>query len=167
MYVGSRVDGMKHLQLQRETPMRKMVLITSVLIFLGQPTAFAQTTQQQLEALTIEIDLLKRLIIDQDQRIKVLEKQIKGGASGVSDSTGTGFATGSPKGWKISANWNRIKRGMASQQVIDILGQPTRREVVGSYLDLFYEGRVSGSGYLSGNVMLQHNRVWKVNIPVF
>jgi len=111
--------------------MKKATVFALLMIFISQPSAFAQTTQQQLEALTIEINLLKRLIIDQDKRIKVLEKQIKGGTSGVGVSTGTGVTTGSATGWKNSANWNRIKDGMASQQVIEILGQPTERDDIG------------------------------------
>ncbi len=149
--------------------MKKVTVFFLLVIFLSQSTAFAQTTQQQLEALTIEITLLKRLIVEQDRRIKLLETQIKGVASGVGGSTGTGVTTGSATGWKNPDSWKRLKRGMSSQQVIGILGLPTRRELLPgtTYLTLFYEGRVSNSGHVVGKVALSDNRVYSIEAPVF
>ena len=149
--------------------MKKIALISTVLILLVQPSAFAQSTQQRIEALTIEITFLKRLIAEQDRRISTLENKIKAGAvgsTGSTSSTGSAAPVGSVMSWKNPGNWSRIKSGMSEQQVVAILGMPTSRHGR-AVVKLVYEGLISGSGYVSGNIKLMDNRVAVVNIPVF
>jgi hypothetical protein len=53
---------------------------------------------------------------------------------------------------------------------VAILGPPTKREEQFlSYLQLFYEGQVEGSGFVSGNITLERNQVagWMIEPPVF
>ena len=76
----------------------------------------------------------------------------------------------SPLGWRSPANWDRIEEGMSEEQVVAILGPPTKREEQFlSYLQLSYEGQVEGSGFVSGNITLERNQVagWMVEPPVF
>jgi outer membrane protein assembly factor BamE (lipoprotein component of BamABCDE complex) len=70
-------------------------------------------------------------------------------------------------GWKDKENWQRIQDNMSAQQVIAILGQPTGEKKGLSYLTLFWEGNVSGSGYASGNVVFFDNQVSSIHPPVF
>lgn len=72
----------------------------------------------------------------------------------------------SPPEWHTPSNWDRIKNGMSEKQVISILGRPTSTKNI-LYRTLFYRGEVTGSGFVSGNVELWNDRVWKVNKPVF
>ena len=146
--------------------MRKTVLIAFVLMLFAQPSAFAQSTQEQIDDLKIQITLLMRLIAEQDRRITDLENQIKKGGTGSGDSPGSGTPDSSATGWKNPANWQRIKGNMSPQQVIVILGQPTRRKT-GGLVRFFYEGTVSGSGYISGNVSFANNQVLVVSAPAF
>ena len=72
--------------------------------------------------------------------------------------------------WTIPANWDRIEEGMSEEQVVAILGPPTKREEQFlSYLQLSYEGQVEGSGFVSGNITLERNQVagWMIEPPVF
>jgi len=70
-------------------------------------------------------------------------------------------------GWITPHNWSRLQEGMSQQQVQRFLGPPTSMESVGSYRTLFYRGEVPGSGFISGNVKLNDDRVWDINVPVF
>ncbi len=72
--------------------------------------------------------------------------------------------------WTIPANWDRIEEGMSEEQVVGILGPPTKREEQFlSYLQLFYEGEVEGNGFISGSITLERNQVaaWMTDQPVF
>ena len=79
--------------------------------------------------------------------------------------TVSAYATGG--NWKNPSSWNGVSNGMSERQVISILGKPTSAENVGSFRTLFYRGDVAGSGFVSGNVKLDEDRVWIVNKPVF
>ena len=70
--------------------------------------------------------------------------------------------------WIIPANWDRIEEGMSEEQVVTILGPPTKREEQFlSYVQLFYEGEVEGSGFISGSITLERNQVaaWMTDRP--
>ena len=72
-------------------------------------------------------------------------------------------------GWRNSATWDRIQRGMSERQVVSILGRPTDRDVnIIDYVTLYYQGEIPGSGYVSGNVVVNDDdRVTQINRPVF
>jgi len=73
-------------------------------------------------------------------------------------------------GWMKRENWTKLREGMSSEQIIDILGQPTRRKPLGTIEKLFWEGEVPGSGRITGNVFLQDNQLqskYSVSPPAF
>ena len=72
--------------------------------------------------------------------------------------------------WTITVHWDRIEGGMSEEQVVAILGPPTKREEQFlSYVQLFYEGEVEGSGFVSGSITLERSQVaaWMTVRPVF
>mgnify|MGYP003917135959 FL=1 len=72
--------------------------------------------------------------------------------------------------WTIPANWDRLEEGMSEEQVVTILGPPTKREEQFlSYVQLFYEGEVEGIGFVSGSITLERNQVaaWMTDRPAF
>ena len=69
--------------------------------------------------------------------------------------------------WKNPSSWDKVRDGMSESQVISILGEPTTTKDLGSMRTLFYRGKVEDSGFVSGNVKLDEDRVWDINKPVF
>lgn len=125
-----------------------------------------------IENLRKEIRLLKKEITEQNKRIERLEQELinlknflKLKAESKEIQSPVVYSTGS--GWKEPSNWDRIRDGMSEKQVVSILGKPTSIEDSGVFRTLFYQGEVSGSGYISGNVKLTDDRVYFINKPVF
>jgi hypothetical protein len=69
-------------------------------------------------------------------------------------------------GWHHPANWKRVEKGMSQFQVVSLLGHSTSVEDISSFRKLFYRGEVNGNS-VSGNIKLESDRVWQINIPVF
>ena len=149
-----------------------IAIVTMICVSIASiPTAFGQDTI--LEDIKNEIKLLKKTINEQNKRIERIERELvnlKALLSLKVDSKKTqrrivGSTVG---GWKKKSNWARIRDGMSEKQVISILGKPTSiKDLGGGLRTLFYQGEVSGSGYVSGNVKLADDRVWLINVPVF
>src|SRR5439155_14334905 len=71
-------------------------------------------------------------------------------------------------GWKVPLNWDKVRYGMSERQVIATLGQPTSaKQEAGTWRTLYYRGEVGSSGFVSGNVVLNDDRVFAVYKPVF
>jgi len=137
--------------------------------------SLVRAADMTLDDAAVEITLLKRVVAEQDKRITALEQAVsamrggtvEAGYSRNPNAIKTGEASGAP--WKASGNWDKIKQGMSESQVTAILGKPTKRDEVGNYKTLFYEGDVVGSGVVSGNVKFSDNQVYfgGVSKPVF
>ena len=150
-----------------------------VILFLSIAWSSAQTaptSQDLLESIISEVESLKRTVSEQERRILRLEKLVRqlssaDGPTRVLSSSQTKRPTTGYRrpGFRPKENWHRIKNGMSTSQVIDILGKPTRMEDIDmfGYHRLFYSGEVPGSGSVSGNVKLKDDQVWDVNIPYF
>ena len=81
----------------------------------------------------------------------------------------SGTQNDSDGNWKNPSAWDRVRRGMSERQVISTLGRPTSRDDSPGYHTLLYQGEVEGSGYVSGNVVVNvsRDRVVSINRPVF
>jgi len=96
-------------------------------------------------------------------------------ASILSHSEGAGLPQGGRRSsptvplWMTPAAWERIRVGMAESQVLEVLGQPTQRNVGDVYAILHYQGFVDGSGHVGGKVWiaLKDDRVAVINRPLF
>jgi hypothetical protein len=153
----------------------------------SSPASFSQNNERRTEDATAEIALLKRAVNEQDRRIADLEKAVSALQLRIVSSpqkTGTGDgewlreqpkdsiapvseATMAP--WKSLAVWSRLKEGMSHAQVVAILGKPTSVKHIASssFETLFYQGDVHGSASVTGTVVLNDDRVWEINTPVF
>jgi hypothetical protein len=71
--------------------------------------------------------------------------------------------------WQDPHNWKLVKPRMSIKQVEAILGKPTRVENLIVTVTYFYEGPVSGSGEVSGNVGFFKGQVQPsdINPPYF
>ena len=72
-------------------------------------------------------------------------------------------------GWADPLNWDRIEVGMPEEQVIAILGQPTRRRdapIVSGISRLEYSGTFEGVGYVSGTISTRNRNVLFIFKPI-
>ena len=122
----------------------------------------------------MEIDLLKRLIKEQDRRIGELEKTVKFLQAPVSANNDkptareiarTMIKPAAP--WQDPLGWTRIREGLSRAQVEEILGKPTSVESVLDYQTLIYKGDVPGSGTVTGIIKLTDDRVSAITPPNF
>jgi hypothetical protein len=144
-----------------------IVAVTLVLIMVSScsttnsKNAQIQRLNWQMEDQQRQIDQLKRAIVSSaeynSERPVSDEREEPSSAQSQIDFVG----------WKDKKNWQKIQDNMSAQQVIAILGQPTKKEEIAEYLTFFWEGNIPGSGYVSGNVKLSDNQTWSINPPVF
>ncbi len=69
--------------------------------------------------------------------------------------------------WKSSTNWYKVKDGMSTSQIKEILGPPSSYGTGGMGPIWYYEGNVPGSGNVTGLIQFYRGRVWEIEIPVF
>lgn len=132
------------------------------------PCTSGQTVDRRVDDAIANIELLKRIVAEQDRRIKHLESTLKEGQPRLQTTSElTRPPILSSAGWKNAGSWARVKDGMSSAQVISVLGKPTSVQNVGGFQTLFYQGEISGSGVVTGTIKLMDDRVWQVNTPVF
>ena len=61
--------------------------------------------------------------------------------------------------WHAAAAWDRVAKGMTEAQAVEVLGQPTAIESIGSLKTLFYRGTAPGGAFVSGHVDLRDDRI--------
>jgi hypothetical protein len=131
--------------------------------------AVAQTPSK--DDLRAEMSILKQIVQNQEKRIAALGRtiaELKASQNPPQQKETSKSESLTPGDWKVPSNWDRVVLGMSLEQVTEILGRSTNQSLsVGSAVTLFYEGDVSGSGYVSGNVKFFENRVTQINKPVF
>ncbi len=137
--------------------------------FLVVTFAIAQTPSK--DDLRAEISLLKQRVQNQEKRIAALERtfaEIEASQNPSEQKRTNESEPLTPGDWKVPSNWDRVALGMSLEQVTEILGTSTNQSLsVGSAVTLYYQGEVSGSGYVSGNVRFFENRVTQINKPIF
>ena len=157
--------------------MRVIPIVGLCLLAIGSGQVQAQQSDARVDALASEMSTMRRAMAKQEDRLSVLEQAIKelreelrSGTQGAdlrSPRPATSAQSRVP--WQIPANWDRVKYGMSESQVVAILGQPTSRESAPAGHTFYYRGEVPGSGFVSGNVLIDTvaDRVVGVNKPVF
>ncbi len=143
-----------------------LVLLLVILLVSSNSWTEDLSRSKQLEA---DVIILKRTVMEQGSRIETLERQLSSGRVSSSPPVRHPSSQSSSNfsGWQNPANWIRVKDGMFESQVVSILGQPTSVKNIRPYRTIFYWGEVGRSGFVSGNVKFNDDRVWKVNKPVF
>jgi len=139
----------------------------------GQASS-AQNRDHRLEAAEADVNLLKRLVKEQDRRIAELEKTVKSLQSLLTVRNQKPTAHELDKtifkpaaGWQNPLAWTQIRKGLSRAQVEEILGTPTSGESVIDYQTLFYRGEVPGSGAVAGVIKLTDDRVSEISPPAF
>ena len=69
--------------------------------------------------------------------------------------------------WHSAEAWGRVNKGMTTEQVTAILGEPTTVESISGFKTLFYRGSTITGVALNGLVNLRDERVVAVNVPKF
>ena len=130
--------------------------------------AFAQLTVDDLRVrqLESEVQRLQREVDAQSRRIEVLEQaaRLAAPAPGVAAPL---LNQDSSPAWLVPASWDRIKRGMASFEVIAILGRPTsaRDAQDGKGRVFYYAMELGPNQLLAGNIRLDDSGVVEINRP--
>jgi septal ring factor EnvC (AmiA/AmiB activator) len=139
----------------------------------GQASS-AQNRDHRLEAAEADVNLLKRLVKEQDRRIAELEKTVKSLQSLLTVRNQKPTAHELDKtifkpaaAWQNPLAWTQIRKGLSRAQVEEILGTPTSVESVIDYQTLFYRGEVPGSGAVAGVIKLTDDRVSEISPPAF
>jgi len=145
----------------------------------------AQTRDHELSDLTLEVSQLKSKIADQEDRIAQLEKALKALQDSSARTGNIAEAILKLEGavrdlkaipppepipplmpaWHSASNWNLVKQGMSREQVVNILGSPTRETSVIDTQTLYYVD--SAASRLEGSVTLVSDRLTTLMPPTF
>ena len=138
--------------------------------------AYAQDGAR-ISRLESEIQQLRAQIDEQNRRIQRLETELArrsgtapaGSASKIDadDRRINRPAASGPQPWHAPANWDRVAKGMSTEQVTEILGEPTAAESIEGLKSLFYRGATPGGAALNGLVNLRDDRVVAIVRPGF
>ncbi len=141
------------------------------------PQAASADDNARIGRLESEIRLLRTQIDQQNRRIQRLEDELsrRTGApvvapqprKRVNDMRNDQPAASTRLPWHSPETWDRIAKGMTSEEVTTILGEPTAVESIESYKTLFYRGLVPAGDSVSGHVNLRDDRVVAVSKPAF
>lgn len=131
----------------------------------------------RISRLESEIQQLRAQIDEQGRRIQRLESELArrsgpppasaAAKAPVDESRVIRPAATGPQPWHARANWERVTKGMSTEQVTAILGEPTAAESVEGFKTLFYRGTTPGGASLNGLVNLREDRVVAVVKPGF
>ena len=131
----------------------------------------------RISRLESEIQQLRTQIDAQNRRIRKLESELarRSGTAPKSpaspraggDEPASQPAPAGPQPWHAAAAWDRVAKGMTTDEVTAILGTPTAAESVDALKTLFYRGPTPAGGNLSGMVNLREDRVVAVVKPAF
>lgn len=131
----------------------------------------------RISRLESEIQLLRSQIDEQNRRIQRLEADLAR-RSGTTPASSTPKPDGEerrisrpastgPQPWHAAAAWDRVAKGMSTEQVTEILGAPTAAESIEGFKTLFYRGMTPAGATLDGLVNLRDDRVVAVVKPGF
>ena len=130
---------------------------------------FAHENLSKGQEILEEIKKLKEISDDINVQIKNLEQKIHYIYAQQEGSVKNVTPLSSEYGWHKKSSWDKLKHGMSEQQVISILGPPTKIEKSTYVRTLHYQGEVKNSGYVSGFVQFDKhfNRMSGSWPPVF
>jgi hypothetical protein len=141
------------------------------------PIALPADDAGRISRLETEIQQLRSQIDEQNRRIERLEAELarRAGASPaepVSKARQGAERVDKPvpvgrQPWHSADAWKRIIKGMTTEQVTAILGEPTSVESIPGLKTLFYRGATTAGVHLSGLVNFRDERVVAVNVPKF
>ena len=141
------------------------------------PVALSAEDASRISRIETEIQQLRSQVDEQNRRIERLEAELasRAGASPADPVSKTRQGVERvdkpvPVGrqpWHSADAWTRIIKGMTTEQVTAILGEPTSVESIPGLKTLFYRGATTAGVHLSGLVNFRDERVVAVNVPKF
>ena len=147
----------------------KSLTVFTLAAFAAANPAVAQAPVDDLRVRQLESEMyrLQRELEAQRQRIAALEQAARITPPAALVAPGPRPENTSPA-WLVTANWDRIKTGMKTQEVIAILGRPTSTRIddAGKLRLLFYAMELGPQAFLSGTVRMEDDAVAEVNRPV-
>jgi outer membrane murein-binding lipoprotein Lpp len=120
-----------------------------------------------VEQLRTDVRTLEREVRELSRRLDQLQQAPR---AAVVPPGATRLATASdpdPRAWLAPDKWDKVTTGMTAQQVIVVLGAPVSMragETPGSQT-LFYTLPIGDTGFLTGTIKLQGDRVAEVRRP--
>jgi outer membrane protein assembly factor BamE (lipoprotein component of BamABCDE complex) len=146
-------------------------LATVAVLAIAAP-AGAQLEDYRTRTLMQDVAELKRVVRQQSQRIDQLERELTrlGAKLPAPETALPEQKIPQPKDapWMTAKTWDKVAVGMTEKQVLNILGYPTgsRTDEKTAVKTLFYTVAVGTTGFLSGNVEIEKERVRAVQKPV-
>jgi hypothetical protein len=155
-----------------------ITVVAGTLLSVGlMPGPASADDSPRISQLELEIQRLRTRVDEQQRRILRLEEELSrrtdayvpatSPTKGVTDTAAGKLPPSGPLPWHSAKTWARVAKGMTEEQVKEILGPPASAEATGSYMTMFYRGRVAGAGAVSGIVNLRDGRVVAINAPDF
>ncbi|MDQ5939555.1 MAG: hypothetical protein QG557_503 [Pseudomonadota bacterium] len=146
-----------------------LFVVTTLFYAMQSPSFAVGVDVIQQQKMQNEINALKNVVVELDERIKQLEREKAGKAKVGEVATNEAKSDSkSEPNWHDKNAWAMIKEGMSTEKVKSILGRPVRVDDLGNGHQKFvYQGDVAGSGMESGNIEFYENRVYEINIPTF
>jgi hypothetical protein len=140
-----------------------------LVIFLpmAQPAFAAPIDEFRISDIEQKIRDLESTTREQARQIAQLQTRVGGSLSANPPAATDNSPTTGDQRWLIAANWARLKLEMSELQIIDLLGVPTqiRTSDDGQTRSLLYAMEIGRSGFLSGKVDLQDNKVSSIEPP--
>lgn len=150
----------------------RMKALAALSVLAMAAPAGAQLEDYRTRTLMQDVAELKRVQRQQSQRIAQLERELSRLGAKLPDPT-----VPEPEGrvpqpkdapWMTAKTWDRVAVGMTEKQALDVLGYPTssRIDEKTAVKTLFYTVAVGSTGFLSGTVEIENDRVRAVQKPV-
>jgi hypothetical protein len=150
----------------------RMKALATVVVFAIAAPVSAQLEDYRTRTLMQDVAELKRVVRQQSQRIDQLERELSKLGAKVPPPVASEPEQKIPQPktapWMTAKTWDRVTAGMSEKQATDILGYPTssRTDESTGVKTLFYTVAVGTTGFLSGNVEVEKDRVRAVQKPV-
>jgi len=125
----------------------------------------------KINQLEQDVRELQRTVQQQARRIEVLETAARQAGTGTTRwprlPAPSASKDNSTPMWLRSEHWERLRPGMTEADVINTLGPPTttRKSPDNDTQTLFYARELEAGGFLSGQVVIENQRVREIHRP--
>ena len=146
------------------TVLRSACLMVTVLLAAGPASAADDAVVDQLRN---DVRTLEREVRELSRRLDQLQQAQRSSPAAPGVTRRTTAADPDPSAWLAPEKWDKVTPGMTAQQVILVLGTPVSLrpgDAPGSQT-LFYTLPIGDTGFLTGTVRLQGDKVAEIRKP--
>ena len=139
-------------------------LVLGVLLVAGTARAAEDTVVDQLRT---DVRTLEREVRELSRRLDQVQQPPRAAAPGSGVTRRSTAPDPFPGAWLNPDKWDKVNKGMTAQQVILVLGTPVSLRPGDSpgTQTLFYTLPIGDTGFLTGTIKLQGDRVLEVRKP--